>query len=413
MKDGLTMYRRHTPRCPHRQVGREWLNCRCPLWCSGTVGGRSVRESLGTRNVEKAGRLLAKKEAEPTAATRPKLKSIAEAVSAFHQEHTDLADGTRRNHRRTLKALLEYSAAAGLRNLPEIAVEHVDQFRGVRAVSALTWTRELATLRHFFSFCMDRDWVSRNPAKLARMPRGIKPTPKEPYSSADVVRILAAAEDMPDAYSRARAKALVLLLRNTALRIGDITTLRRDAVHGDGILVRTMKTGTPVLLPIPSDLLTSLGNLPEPRPSGAEASVASEPSPYFFWTGRGSKRAVVRDVTRTLAAVFRKSGVEGAHAHRFRHTLAAELLAAGAEMADVARILGNTVRIVEKHYAVWSPQRQDRIYGLLQRVFGTKRVHDGLPDQEPLRNERSGIGGRHGIRTHDPRVANAVLSQLS
>jgi hypothetical protein len=28
-------------------------------------------------------------------------------------------------------------------------------------------------------------------------------------------------------------------------------------------------------------------------------------------------------------------------------------------------------------------------------------------------DQKGGFGGRHGIRTHDPRIANAVLSQLS
>ena len=33
---------------------------------------------------------------------------------------------------------------------------------------------------------------------------------------------------------------------------------------------------------------------------------------------------------RTLSAVFKKSGVKGAHAHRYRHTLATRLLEQGA-----------------------------------------------------------------------------------
>ena len=71
---------------------------------------------------------------------------------------------------------------------------------------------------------------------------------------------------------------------------------------------------------------------------------------------------------RTLHAVFKKSGIAGAHAHRFRHTLATELLGRGASFEDVADVLGNSPEIVRKHYAKWSPARQARIDDLMEKV---------------------------------------------
>jgi integrase len=70
-----------------------------------------------------------------------------------------------------------------------------------------------------------------------------------------------------------------------------------------------------------------------------------------------------------LAAVFKKSGVAKAHAHRFRHTLATELLGAGASFEEVADILGNSPEIVRKHYAKWSTARQARIDTLMDKVW--------------------------------------------
>jgi integrase len=71
---------------------------------------------------------------------------------------------------------------------------------------------------------------------------------------------------------------------------------------------------------------------------------------------------------RSLSAVFKASMVPHAHAHRFRHTLATELLGNGASFEDVADILGNSPEIVRKHYAKWSPARQNRIDDLMTRV---------------------------------------------
>jgi integrase len=73
-------------------------------------------------------------------------------------------------------------------------------------------------------------------------------------------------------------------------------------------------------------------------------------------------------VERSLRAVFSKSGVPHAHAHRFRHTLATELLGRGATFEEIADILGNSPDIVRKHYAKWSIARQTRIDELMEGV---------------------------------------------
>ena len=72
---------------------------------------------------------------------------------------------------------------------------------------------------------------------------------------------------------------------------------------------------------------------------------------------------------RTLAAVFNHSEVKGAHAHRFRHTLATEILARGGTEQDVADILGISAAVVRKHYAKWSQARQQRITRLSEAVY--------------------------------------------
>ena len=83
----------------------------------------------------------------------------------------------------------------------------------------------------------------------------------------------------------------------------------------------------------------------------------------------GKPKTHKRHVDRCLRAVFKKSGVEGAHAHRFRHTLATELLGRGASFEEVADILGNSAEIVRKHYGKWSVARQSRIDALMEQVY--------------------------------------------
>lgn len=113
------------------------------------------------------------------------------------------------------------------------------------------------------------------------------------------------------------------------------------------IFLRTGKSGKPAFLPIPAELKAALVTVSLPRGCG-------EDSHWFFWNGVSSERAMKGIAERSLAAVFRSSMVPCAHAQRFRHTLATELLGNGASFEEVADILGNSPEIVRKHYAKWS-----------------------------------------------------------
>ena len=203
---------------------------------------------------------------------------------------------------------------------------------------------------------------------------------------------------------------MVFVLRHTAFRISDVALLERSRVSEGRILIRTLKTGQVVSLRVPMELQRALDELPIPRGTIGE-------SKHFFWSGNGSTRSMIRDAERTMRSVYKASGVAGAHNHRFRHTLASELLRAGWSHARVAKVLGNSARIVELHYDHFSSQWQDSLdefENLLQPV-STSGTNLAQSQKEPGSSsfEESLNGGRHGVRTHDPHVANVVLSQLS
>jgi integrase len=151
-------------------------------------------------------------------------------------------------------------------------------------------------------------------------------------------------------YERARATDMVLLLRHTGLQISDVALLERSRVQNGEILLDTHKTGAMVRLPIASVLEDTLSRLPIPRGANPEDCR------FYFINGTGSVRTAISIVERCLRAVFRKSGVVGTHAHRFRHTLATVILSSGGTMRDVADILGISQAIAAKYYALVGPE---------------------------------------------------------
>ncbi len=135
-------------------------------------------------------------------------------------------------------------------------------------------------LRQFCGFCCDRKWSSENVAKRIKSPRNIKPNDVEPFSTSEVKSIIAASNVIGRGpYERLRARAMILTLRYTALRIGDVAMLGRERVTNDGgrwrIFLRTEKSGKPVFLPIPGELKAALDCVPCPVVLKMDAATTS------------------------------------------------------------------------------------------------------------------------------------------
>ena len=99
----------------------------------------------------------------------------------------------------------------------------------------------METLPTFLAYCIGHKWLTTNPAKEMKAPRNIKQNEVMPYTLREESKILAAYDRIGGAmykrvgavYERLRARAMVLLLRHTALRISDVCTLRKDAISWD------------------------------------------------------------------------------------------------------------------------------------------------------------------------------------
>jgi integrase len=364
----LTIWRRHTRKCPHRDKGRAFQKCTCPLWADGYSNGkRTSRVSLKTRDYSRAVKRAAKLD-EPST---PVFKPLGEAIAAYLVNCQHLNESTQRKYRNRLtKQLLPFCKQEGVDVVSDMTIEVLDKFRAGRKLALTTSARELETLRQFLSFCLDRRWISENPAKKIRPPRNARPTEVVPYTAEQVIRIIGAAGRIGRSdYERLRARAAVLLLRHAALRISDVALLERSRIQDGSLLLYTKKTGGTVLLPLPDELLAALEALPVPR--GADPA---DPR-YFFINGTGSARTAISVIERCLRAVFKASGVPDAHAHRFRHTMATDILANGGTLADVADVLGISESVAAKHYAKWNRARQERIIALMRAVrMGTNRA---------------------------------------
>src|SRR5262249_891046 len=71
-----------------------------------------------------------------------------------------------------------------------------------------------------------------------------------------------------------------------------------------------------------------------------------------------------------MLALARRPGALEAHAHRFRDSFAVDLLSRGASPYDVAKLLGDTVDTVEKHYAPFVRELRERARRIMESGQG-------------------------------------------
>jgi site-specific recombinase XerD len=341
----LDLYRRHVKSCPDKGKGINHTACNCPVWADGPhpLTGKRVRRSIGTRDWSRSRRLLDRWESDVKAGDIETIR--VPELSVF------VADFIKDCSVRKLAAatIASYGRALGhfakLCQVPadEIDVSAITAWRNARAestgrknafITAHTLRKEIEFVRVFCEYLVVRGTIPANPARKVKAPRNDEP-PTLPFTPDEVKSLLAAVDQIDNNYdagierARLRARALVLLLLYSGMRISDAIQLKRSRVDASGrLMVRMMKTGGALYVRLPKHALKALAAIP----------VESE---YFLWSGKSKLSTAVGSARRTIDCLGRLTNIS-AHPHRFRDTFSVELLKTGASLRTVQLLLGHT-----------------------------------------------------------------------
>jgi integrase len=351
----LTIYRRHRDGCSHGD-DRISKRCNCQLWFTGTLLGKPYRKSARTRNWKAAEQIknrLERGDEKPRA-------SLADACALF------LSDCQARNYRpptlnkaiflaKTLQDFLG-NVAAG-----DIEAPHLVNFRATWKDAAITQKKKVERLRSMFTWFHDHDIIAKNVARGLKCPLQ-HDTAVEPFSPEEQDKIIGACyrfagiKIVPkQAPLHPNTGTFARFLLMTGLRITDAAMLSKDRLRGGSVFLYATKNKRPVMLPLPPDLVHELD------------AISSHQ--LFQSPQRSTRGETVSDYWRDqLNKVFKHLNIEG-HPHRFRHTLAVNMLNAGSSTEDVALVLGDSPITVAKHYSSFVQTRQERINREIQKTW--------------------------------------------
>jgi integrase len=170
-------------------------------------------------------------------------------------------------------------------------------------------------------------------------------------------------------------------MRYSGLATVDVVKLTPDRLEGNHLRLRRTKTKGWVKVLLPDVIADRLRALP------------LHPCGYWFWNKRTDSKheTATGNIRRMLRPLFKAANVrlvdeEGqpildrhgkqkyGHPYQFRHTFVKEQLANSASLERIAELLGNTYKIVEKHYSAWVKDRQRLLDETVQASWDKKEL---------------------------------------
>lgn len=234
-----------------------------------------------------------------------------------------MADSTLKRYAEINRALISYLG----KPLEEITTYDIRFYLSVRRQVGKVGNRTLDGMRRcyssFFSWLAAEEVIQNNPcAALAQIK--CRKTVKKPYSAAEIEKMRKACGDI-------RNLALVDFLYCTGCRVSEVSKLDITDVDFERmecvVLGKGNKERKVYLTEVAAMHLQEYLNT---RGDTCEA----------LFSGRG-KRLGKNGIEAIIKKLGEKAGVEKAHPHRYRRTLATNLLDRGMNIQDVAAILGH------------------------------------------------------------------------
>jgi integrase len=403
----LNIFRRHRDGCS--KVGTRSQDCpskpKCSIHFEGIDGAgvRRKRQGLidpssgtGVREWNRAVELLRDLELptpiEPT--IKPQL-SIEHAIISFLAFKARRSPDVQRKARLILGRLRKFMEGRKKIAVTDVTFSDLVDFRAGWPEAMSTQRRNQEVMKGFFRFCVKSDFIVKTPAsELDAIPEDRPKT--EPFTRAEIERIFAAVKSLPDEYGRHgqpiadQTRAFILVMRYAGTSIGDTAKLEKVAVDGCRIRTYRKKTGEDVFAKVPPFVIEALNTSPH------------DSERYFFWTGNGMLHTRTSKWGSRLQKLFvaagvrivdsekkRRSGgklkaeteavkVSKATPHMFRHTLVRDLLECGTPMEEIAELLGNSMKVVEKYYSKWDTRRQARLEKRLEDFWQNDPVTKNL-----------------------------------
>jgi integrase len=327
-------------------------------WMSYSFRGRQVRKSTGTTNKKVADTILSKvktqiAEGDYLESMRGKNKTFADAAERYLKEVTpDKKPNTQRDDKFYAKTLCKFF---GEFYLNEITADLITQYllKRKKKVGPSSINRELA----FFSASFNKayklwGWCRENP--VSKIKREKEKKRVKYFSDEEFSKIFALLADW--------VKPIVLLAKNTGLRLSNLANLRWVEVHLKNKIIildgEVMKNAETLGMPLNQVAVEVIGTLFKKRKLHHKFVFCHKNGDSFTNWG--------------ISAAFKKACVEAGYPefrfHDLRHDFCSKLVQSGVDLYTVKELAGHKDITTTQRYAHLSRTKLKQAVSALDKL---------------------------------------------
>ena len=221
---------------------------------------------------------------------------------------------------------------------------------------ATTVNTALSAVRSFFRYALRRKLVEKDPAHLIEGPKKSKPLPQ--FVREKEMDELIDDKEWGDSFIDVRARAILILLYETGVRVSELTGLDdEDLDVTAGQLKMTGKRNKQRIVPFGQELATAIGQYVGRRDTEVERQTTA-----LFVTDKGermTRQQVYAIVRRSLGEV---TTLKKRSPHVLRHSFATAMLNNGAGLESVKKLLGHESLETTEIYTHTTFEQLKRVY---------------------------------------------------
>lgn len=286
------------------------------------------------------------------------MKKLDEAHKEFidHLKSKKRASATVLAYGKDIQQLIEFLTELQKAQVHEVTADDIRSFLAkleTKGYTKKSISRKLNSTKTFFRYLKIQEVITDDPASLVDHPR-FDTKPPRILSPIEYRALRDAARD------DARIAAVIEVLLQTGVRIGELANLRIDEIffgedNKEGHLyVRPQENRGERTVPLNKAVESALKRYIEVRPKTANKAL------FVTKTGRP---LLVRNIRTAIDRFYKKGGIDGAKVNDLRHTWVAHHLASGASLVLISKIAGHKRLSTTERYLslIQSPRGEERL----------------------------------------------------
>lgn len=244
-----------------------------------------------------------------------------------------------------IQQLVNFLETSSKSNVGEVTRDDLEAFLAKMAKNGYTpksISRKLNSTRTFYRFLKVNEYITDDPSLLVAHPRYQLAAP----------RILTPTEyrALRDAARNdARMFAIIELLLQTGIRIGELAALKLSDINADTLRIPPMEKHPERIVPLNKRAKEALGKYLEARKPNTK-------SDYLFITKSG-KPFLIRNIRTALERYFRLAEIKNAKVNDLRHTFVAHHLKHGVSLILISKVLGHKRLSTTERYLEYVKER--------------------------------------------------------